>query len=198
MARLTQFSMSTLIGRFLDIAAIESGQVKAEPESIDLAAIARHLINRHTADAGGKGLHMELAAREGTCRVYADTKFTKEILDNLLSNAIEFSPSGKQIAICLEEKGGKVIVSVADQGPGLTEDDRAKLFGRFARLSAQPTGGEKSTGLGLSIVKHMVEAMGGRIWVESEPGLGATFRVELPREPSQREPTPGGSAALPG
>ena len=68
-----------------------------------------------------------------------------------------------------------------DEGPGISEEDMKKLFGKFARLSAQPTGGEHSTGLGLSIVKKMVEAMNGRVWCESELGKGATFMVELPK-----------------
>jgi signal transduction histidine kinase len=71
-------------------------------------------------------------------------------------------------------------IEIQDEGPGLTEDDKANLFGKFARLSAQPTGGEHSTGLGLSIVKKMVEAMNGRVWCESVYGKGATFIVELP------------------
>ena len=71
-------------------------------------------------------------------------------------------------------------VEVQDQGPGLSADDQKKLFGKFARLSAKPTGGEHSTGLGLSIVKKMVEAMNGKVWCESKLGQGATFIVELP------------------
>lgn len=71
-------------------------------------------------------------------------------------------------------------IEIEDQGPGITEADMKKLFGKFARLSAQPTGGEHSTGLGLSIVKKLVEAMNGRVWCESQPGKGAKFIVELP------------------
>jgi signal transduction histidine kinase len=71
-------------------------------------------------------------------------------------------------------------IEVADEGPGISEEDKKKLFGKFARLSARPTGGEHSTGLGLSIVKKMVEAMNGRVWCESELGKGSTFIVELP------------------
>ena len=71
-------------------------------------------------------------------------------------------------------------IEVRDEGPGLSPDDMTKLFGKFARLSARPTGGEHSTGLGLSIVKKMVEAMNGKVWCESEFGKGATFIVELP------------------
>jgi two-component system, sensor histidine kinase and response regulator len=72
-------------------------------------------------------------------------------------------------------------VEIQDEGPGISQDDMKKLFGKFARLSARPTGGEHSTGLGLSIVKKMVEAMNGNVWCESELGKGATFIVELPK-----------------
>src|SRR5690606_24957799 len=78
------------------------------------------------------------------------------------------------------EPGGVVRVEIQDQGPGLSEADRQRLFQKFARLSAQPTGGEHSTGLGLSIVKKLVEAMNGRVWCESEQGRGATFIIEFP------------------
>lgn len=72
-------------------------------------------------------------------------------------------------------------LAIRDQGPGLTTEDQKRLFGKFQRLSAKPTGGESSTGLGLSIVELLVRKHGGRIWAESEPGQGSTFRVELPR-----------------
>jgi signal transduction histidine kinase len=80
-------------------------------------------------------------------------------------------------------------VEVQDEGPGLSDEDKKKLFGKFARLSARPTGGEHSTGLGLSIVKRLVEAMHGRVWCESELGKGATFIVELPAVIAQQGDT---------
>jgi signal transduction histidine kinase len=110
-----------------------------------------------------------------------DLEWLKEIFDNLISNAVKFSPLQAVIAIsarCLEKT---VLVAVRDQGPGLTAGDKAKLFGKFQRLSARPTGGESSTGLGLSIVEQLVRKHDGRIWAEGEPGQGSTFFVELPR-----------------
>jgi signal transduction histidine kinase/CheY-like chemotaxis protein/HPt (histidine-containing phosphotransfer) domain-containing protein len=171
--------MSALIGRFLNIAAIESGGIKTEKAPFDLWGVAAHLVERHTARAREKGIELRMEPLEGNGTALADLKFTKEVLDNLISNAVKFSPPGKAVSVRVKGDGKRILVSVRDQGPGLTEEDLARLFGRFARLSAQPTGGEKSTGLGLSIVKHMVEAMEGRIWVDSEPGRGAAFHVEL-------------------
>ena len=172
--------MSLLIGRFLDVVAIESGKVLPEFETLDPVKILKHVSARHEATAKAKELQMEMVFPDSGLNVWADLKFFKEVLDNLISNAVKYSPRGKTITLRLEVAKDEVIFSVEDQGPGLTEEDRKRLFGRFAVLSARPTGGEKSTGLGLSIVKHMVDAMSGRIWVDSEPEKGAAFRVALP------------------
>jgi len=180
--------MSALIGRFLDIAAIESGAIKANLELLSPLDIAHHVAKRHAPKATAKQMTLEFEGAESSPLVWADIKFLKEVLDNLLSNAIKFSPLGARIGLRVSPEAGGARIAVADQGPGLTAEDRKRLFGRFARLSARPTAGEKSTGLGLSIVKHMVEAMGGRLGVESEPGQGATFWVWLPTT------TPEGSA----
>ena len=103
-----------------------------------------------------------------------------QVLENLVSNAVKYSPPGKNIFVRLQHSAEAVRCEVQDEGPGLSPEDQKKLFGKFARLSAKPTGGEHSTGLGLSIVKKMVEAMNGKVWCESELGKGATFIVEFP------------------
>lgn len=106
-----------------------------------------------------------------------------------MSNAIKYSPHGKNVFIRILPQVAKsqfsrnqstTRIEVQDEGPGLSAQDKEKLFEKFTRLSARPTGGEYTTGLGLSIVKKMVEAMNGRVWCESEFGKGATFVVELP------------------
>jgi signal transduction histidine kinase len=172
--------MSSLIGRFLDIAAIDSGKIQAEPERFDLASLVRHAALRHAGRAQEKQIELVLAFGESPVEAWADVKFTNQVLDNLISNALKFSPLGTTVTLRCEDHGEEVVATVGDQGPGLTEKDRQNLFGRFSRLSAQPTGGEKTIGLGLSIVKHLVDAMGGQIRVVSEPGRGATFLVGLP------------------
>jgi signal transduction histidine kinase len=111
----------------------------------------------------------------------------KEVVENLIGNAIKYSPHEKTIWVSVSRYDkDKVRFSVKDEGQGLTEEDMKKLFGKFQRLSARPTGGESSTGLGLSIVKKLVEMHGGKIWAESEGrNKGATFTVELAAEPIQ-------------
>ena len=97
-----------------------------------------------------------------------------------MSNAVKYSPPGKNIHVRLKKLPEVIRCEVQDEGPGLSAEDQKKLFGKFARLSAKPTGGEHATGLGLSIVKKLVEAMNGQVWCESEPGEGAKFVVQLP------------------
>ncbi len=100
-------------------------------------------------------------------------------MDNLVSNAIKYSPLGKTIWVTVQRQGPIVQFRVRDEGPGLTDDDKKKLFGKFQRLSALPTDNESSTGLGLSIVKQIVEMHNGQVWAESEAGQGSTFIIEL-------------------
>ena len=111
---------------------------------------------------------------------FGDAIFLFEIFENLVSNAIKFSPPGKNVFVSIQGTPSTVTTRVQDQGPGLSESDLALLFKKFQRLSARPTAGEGSFGLGLSIVKKYVEMMNGKVWCESKPGEGAIFIVELP------------------
>ena len=100
-------------------------------------------------------------------------------MDNLISNAIKFTPSGRRIYLDLANGGDGAVFSIRDEGPGISKEDQKKMFRKFQRLSAKPTGGESSTGLGLSIVKSLVERLDGQIDVESQLGKGTTFRIKL-------------------
>jgi len=114
--------------------------------------------------------------------VQADAAALNQVLDNLLSNAVKFSPPGKQIRVTVREPGARYVeCQVQDEGPGFTLEDKARMFRRYGRLSARPTGGEPSTGLGLSIVKKLVLAMHGELACESVAGTGTTFAFRLPR-----------------
>jgi signal transduction histidine kinase len=172
--------MDGLIARFLDIAAIEAGTVKAEPSLCSLEDLARQILARHAGRAAKKGILLHLDFAPATPAAYVDPNFAKEIMDNLLSNALKFSPAGTTVTLGLQPEDGHVRFTVADQGPGLTAQDQERLYRRFTRLSATPTAGERSLGLGLSIVKHMVDAMGGSIRVVTAPGEGAAFQVAFP------------------
>jgi two-component system sensor histidine kinase/response regulator len=137
-------------------------------------------VQNYTEAARRKGIVLE---HEGVVDgpVSGDRKALDQVLDNLLSNAIKFSPPGKSIRVTVQPgRHGSAICRVQDEGPGFTDEDKLHMFNRYRRLSARPTAGEPSTGLGLSIVKKLVEDMGGQIQCESNPGKGATFIINLP------------------
>ena len=102
----------------------------------------------------------------------------------MISNALKFSPPGKQIFISVRPADNRAECVIRDEGPGFTAEDKARMFRRYGRLSARPTGGEPSTGLGLSIVRKLVRAMDGELLCESNPGQGAAFTIRLPRPAS--------------
>jgi signal transduction histidine kinase len=104
-----------------------------------------------------------------------------QIFSNLLSNAVKFSPPGKRVFVAVLANGRHVECTIRDEGPGFTETDKLRMFRRYGRLSARPTGGETSTGLGLSIVRKLVLAMNGELTCESNAGHGAAFTFRLPK-----------------
>jgi len=171
--------MSTLVGQLLDTVALESGPVRLHRQRVDVGRLAAVVAESHRARAAAKeiALHVDV---DGICLASVDPDRAWEIVDNLVSNALKFSPPGRRVWVRAQRGACGVRVEVRDEGPGLTAADRERAFGRFQRLSARPTAGESSTGLGLSIVKTLVELHGGTIAVESEPGAGARFWVDLP------------------
>jgi signal transduction histidine kinase len=179
--------MIHLVENLMDLNAIEQGRMKIVLGPCELGDLVRGVAANYDAKAKAKRQELKLSEEHGPLTALADQHSAIQIFDNLLSNAIKYSPAGKRIDIRLRRRDGMIRCEVQDEGPGLDKDDLQKMFGKFARLSAQPTGGESSTGLGLSIVKKMVEAAGGNVWCESEPGKGSTFVVELrsaPMEPA--------------
>ena len=176
--------MFGLIEKTLDINALDSGRRNLNLKYFDPCKLVKELSAEYKYLAETKSIVLSLECNT-VPNVYADIDATKQILDNLVSNALKFSPPEKSIIISLHQLNNAVRLEVKDQGPGLTDKDKSKLFGRFTRLSARPTGDETSTGLGLSITKKLVEMMGGSISCESELGKGATFFFELPTTESQ-------------
>jgi len=174
--------MLYMVGQLLDSETLESGHLKLEPVPLDVAGLAADVVRDFEHQAGQKGQTLAFtAAAPGACLVEADTGWLREAMENLLSNAVKYSPPGKPIRVTVDAGDDCVRFAVRDEGPGLTDDDKARLFQKFQRLSARPTGGESSTGLGLSIVHQIVELHGGRIRVDGAPGAGSTFTIELPR-----------------
>src|SRR5690606_20865488 len=121
--------------------------------------------------------HFENAENEKEVNV--DQFYTKHIFENLISNAIKFSPVGKNVYVHLYYEDEKLKVEIKDEGPGISPEDMKKIFRKYQKLSARPTAGERSTGLGLSIVKKYVDLMNGKVWCKSTLGQGSTFIVEF-------------------
>jgi two-component system sensor histidine kinase/response regulator len=176
----TSTRMAEMVQNLLDANRIERGEFLVSLAPTELGSIINSVVEtfRPRAAAKQQTLHWDKEPDPVTVRV--DPNVIVQVLENLVSNAVKYSPPGKNIYVRLKRSAEGVRWEVQDEGPGLSAEDQKKLFGKFARLSAKPTGGEHATGLGLSIVKRMVEAMHGRVWCESEPGKGATFVVQLP------------------
>ncbi|HAS47393.1 MAG TPA: hypothetical protein DCS93_43350 [Microscillaceae bacterium] len=171
--------LQTMIDRILDLKVIEAQELTIHTECIDLNILLEEVINNYQEQAQKKLIKIILPFYDKNFKVNLDRNFILQIMENLLSNALKFSPPHKHIYIALNAQARKVRITVKDEGPGISPEDQKKLFGKFQRLSAQPTGGEHTVGLGLSIVKKFVEAMNGKIWCESTPGEGACFIVEF-------------------
>lgn len=171
--------IAEIIRNLLDINAIESGHYALNPERLNLQECTQHMVEVYRDHAEAKHIRLQLLAQD-LLFVRADRAALRQVLDNLLSNAIKYSPQGSNIQVQIEQVDECAILRVRDEGPGISDEDRQKLFRKFTRLSARPTGGEHSTGLGLSIVKYIIEASGGKIYCESRLGEGASFVVELP------------------
>ena len=149
-------------------------------ERVDISVLVREVAEANRPLAARKEQTITVSAPPEHTAM-CDVDRIREAIDNLISNAIKYSPIGGTIDIIVTQEAGNIVVQVKDQGAGLSPEDISRLFGRFQRLSAKPTAGETSTGLGLSIVKRIVDLHGGRITVESAGhAKGATFNMQLP------------------
>ncbi|MCX7045150.1 MAG: hybrid sensor histidine kinase/response regulator [Candidatus Sumerlaeota bacterium] len=172
--------MQKIIEDFLDFQAMEDGQIKLTLETVDINELARDVLERNAGYAAKKRITPHLDLEGGSLLVNADKSRLNQVLENFVSNAIKFSPQGKQVTVCTRKTERGVLVEVRDSGPGLTDEDMKKLFVKYAKLSNMPTGGEKSSGLGLAICRKVVEMQGGKTGARNNPEGGATFWFELP------------------
>jgi signal transduction histidine kinase len=170
--------LNEMIAKILDVEAIESRKMNLKMESLSFSEILSSVADRYVNDAEKKNIIINKNIPGGLIAL-ADKNYAEQVLENLVSNAIKFSPYERNVFINLTSANGHAICEIKDQGPGLSDEDKKKLFGKYQKLSAKPTGNEISTGLGLSIVKKFVEAMDGEIWCESELGNGASFFVKF-------------------
>ena len=176
----TASRMKAIIERLLDINAIESGNINITLKECNFTDVVRATVEEYRARATAKNITLHFASTDDSIMALADEASLHTILENLISNAIKYSPFGKNVYIQVGRDGGMARCDVQDEGPGFSEEDQLRLFSKYARLTPKPTGGEHSTGLGLSIVKRMIEAMRGHVWCSSKLGNGATFSIALP------------------
>ncbi|HEY5748832.1 MAG TPA: ATP-binding protein [Chryseolinea sp.] len=172
--------LDDMIVKILDVDAIDAQQLNVKIEAVDLSAMCSAVADRFSVDALRKRISI-VRKIDPEIYVRADKDYLEQVIENLLSNAIKFSPFERQVFVSLQAWDDRVTCEIRDQGPGLSEEDKKKLFGKYQKLSARPTDHEPSTGLGLSIVKKFIVAMNGDIACESEPGKGACFSISFVR-----------------
>jgi signal transduction histidine kinase len=172
--------LTAMVDNLIADAMADALDITIRREQVDLAWLVNEVVASNRPLADGKEQIISVSSPQ-VHNVSCDIDRIREAIDNLLSNAIKYSPVGGHIELLVAREDGVTMVSVRDEGQGLSPEDMGRLFGRFQRLSAKPTAGENSTGLGLSIVKRIVELHGGSVNADSAgPGRGTTFQITLP------------------
>jgi signal transduction histidine kinase len=174
--------MSEIVRGLLVTEGIEQGGLPFQPAQTNIGPLCADIIRFNAPAASRKAIAVRAEIAPGLL-ASADPKLLREAFDNYVSNAIKYSPKGSTILIslCIVPETDEIEFAVTDHGLGLTAADQLRAFGKFQKLSARPTGGETSTGLGLSIVKRVAELHHGRVGCDSEPGKGARFWLRIPR-----------------
>jgi len=171
--------MLTIVENWLSLHSYEVNKLNIKNEHIDLVKIVESSTDSYTGKANAKNIELTITNNCDEAVIMGDKSYLEEVFDNIISNALKYSPIGGNVNVKVYEKDGNYIVSVEDSGQGIAVEEYDKLFKKFSKLSTRPTAGESSSGLGLAIVKHLVEAMNGDVWCESTHGKGATFKVAL-------------------
>ncbi len=178
--RTTSQFMLRLLDDILDVSQIEAGKLNLDLQPNDLVALLRRNLGLNRVLAARKQIQLRFQPAVETLQVTVDAAKLEQILNNLIGNAIKFSPTGTQVDVRLSAGSDSVTIEVEDQGPGIPPAELPKLFKPFSKTAVRPTAGEKSTGLGLAIVRRIAEGHGGEVRVESEVGRGSRFILTLP------------------
>lgn len=176
--------MVDLVNDLLDVSVIESGSLELETEACDLLEIISESVEMHRVLGERKQLAIELSMPASLPELLLDRRRIEQVLNNVIGNAIKFSPTGATIRIRVTRERDEAVIAVSDRGIGIPASDLTKIFEPFRRSRARGTAGEKSTGLGLTIARRIVEAHSGRIRLESTEGVGTTFFISLPLQKS--------------
>ncbi|WGR99017.1 DUF3369 domain-containing protein [Bradyrhizobium sp. ISRA443] len=172
--------LTSMVDHLISDAMADAFDITIRREPVDVAALVNEVTEANQPSAVNKQQSISVSGPPQLVTM-CDADRIREAIDNLVSNAIKYSPIGGKITVTISHEGDNTVIRIADQGPGLSPEDLGRLFGRFQRLSAKPTAGESSTGLGLSIVKRIIDMHGGHVTAQSPgPGQGSTFTVTLP------------------
>ena len=178
--KLSSDTILKLINNLLDVSIIESGNLHLELEETDLIHLIEKNIDRNRFFAAQKSITLFLHKPERLYTLKIDRLKIDQVLNNYILNAINYSKNNTTIIIKVTKQNNEIIVSVKDEGVGIQKDDLSKLFKFFSKTDSETTAGEPSTGLGLTIVKKIVQEHKGRVWAESEFRKGSTFYFSLP------------------
>lgn len=170
----------SLIRDLLELNSLEQEKADRELKRLEASSLFEEICATFSAEAGRKGIQLTFSSPPEGVSFQSHPLSICRILENLISNALKFSKSGSSVLVSAAKSGELVQLEVRDEGPGISKEEQDKLFKKFQRLSAQPTGGESSTGLGLAITKSLVDKLGGSILVKSEVGKGTAFVIQLP------------------
>lgn len=185
--------LSRLINDLLDLSRIESGHVEVRPTNLPLTALAEEVAEHMKALAAEKLIRIEIPPADPKVTAWADRDKVTQVLMNLISNAVKFTPRDGKITVALEKNGSDYIqISVADTGPGILPEERNRIFSKFYQVANVDKQKPKGSGLGLAISKALVEMHGGKIWMESEVGRGSTFYFTLPAQQPFKLEMPAG------
>jgi signal transduction histidine kinase len=172
--------LTSMVDHLISDAMADAFDITIRREPVDVAALVAEVTDTNLPSAVNKQQTISVSAPPNFVTM-CDADRIREAIDNLVSNAIKYSPIGGKITVGVTHESGDTVIRISDQGAGLSPEDLGRLFGRFQRLSAKPTAGESSTGLGLSIVKRIIDMHGGHVTADSAgPGQGSTFTVKLP------------------
>ncbi|MCB0343758.1 MAG: response regulator [Bdellovibrionales bacterium] len=175
--------LKELIDDILNISRIESGKEDAEPKRVELVSLLKQVHKLMLQTAVGKSVALtplELNENLNEVNLWVDPRHIRQVLINIMSNAVKYTPSGGAVTLNAEIVGDKALISVKDTGVGISKEDMKRLFNRFERADDSYSRDQVGTGIGLSLTKHLVELNGGRIDVESAPGVGSTFTILAP------------------
>jgi signal transduction histidine kinase len=178
--------MIRLISDILDVSKLEAGKLVLDRAPVNLVALAGEIVERLRPVAVQQAIVLDVTAATPAATVEADAGRLEQVLMNLLGNALKFTPRGGRIRVDVWEEGDDVRLAVSDSGPGIPAAEMPLLFEKFSQTSTGKSARGPGSGLGLVICRHLIEAHGGRIWAESEPGRGARFVFRLERELSGR------------